>query len=431
MKRWNRADAALLLALLAFLAALGLHLYAPHSLWADGLLFCAEGALVGGVADWFAVTALFRKPLGFPYHTAILPNRRVAFIKASVQMVQKEIFSRRKIFHHLERIHFLPMLLGWLEKEETRTRLTHGARTYIERHVLTERGAFDAADMAEKIRRALRQLPPAQFFTAFGGWLQRSGRDRVILSALATGFRERVESPAMHEAIEAWLTKYEEERTASDGAWLISWLAKAVNIVNMDEAATLLQKQLSSVLTKLSEEGSSLQQDVLTIFYERAATLNEDASFHELVQELYVSLIEDLPLEKALQEAWNTLRDRLSGQDLAGDELDTTLPMLRSRLTEILEEEYGRALLLLKEDEALRGKVGHFLYELIARSALHAQTLIGVIVERVLSRLTDAELNRLVYDKVAPDLIWIRINGVLLGTIIAFAVFWLLKLIGH
>ncbi len=431
MKRWNRADASLFLAFLAFLAALALHLHAPHSLWADGLLFCAEGALVGGVADWFAVTALFRKPLGFPYHTAILPNRRVAFIKASVRMVQKEIFSRRKIFHHLERIHFLPMLLKWLEKEETRTRLTLGARTYIERHVLTERAAFDAADMAEKLRAMLRQLPPTQFFAALGGWLQRSGRDKAILAALAVSFRERVESLAMHEAIEAWLTKYEEERTESDGAWLLSWIAKATNIVNMDEAATLLQKQLANVLTKLAEEDSHLQQDVLSIFYERAASLGKDSSFHELVQELYENLVADLPLERALQEAWNTLRDRLSGQMAGEQEPDTTFPMLRSRLTEILEQEYARALLLLKEDDALRGKVGHFLYELIARSALHAQTLIGVIVERVLSRLTDAELNRLVYDKVAPDLVWIRINGVMLGTIIAFAVFWVLRFIDH
>ena len=422
MKEWNRADGTLLLAFLAFLLALAIHLHAPHALWADGLLFAAEGALVGGVADWFAVTALFRKPLGFPYHTAILPRRRLAFINASVRMVQKEIFSRRKIFHHLERIHFLPMLLGWLEKEETRIRLTQGARRYIERHVLSEHSALDAGAMAQKIRRTLLKLPPEQFFVALGGWLQRSGRDKVLLAALATAFRERVETPAMHKAIEAWLTKYEEERTESDGAWILSWIAKATNIVNMEEAAALLQKQLVSLLKRLAEEDSPLQQEVLAIFYERARTLGEDAAFSGLVQELYENLVADLPLEKALQEAWSALRSRLSEQP-GGGELDAPLPMLRSRLTEILEQEYARALVLLKEDEALRGRVGHFLYELIARSALHAQTLIGIIVERVLSRLTDAELNRLVYDKVAPDLIWIRINGVLLGTIIACLVF--------
>ena len=75
-KSWNKADRVLFLAFLVFLLALFVHLQLPHSVFASGFLFCAEAALVGGIADWFAVTALFRKPLGFPYHTAILPRRR-------------------------------------------------------------------------------------------------------------------------------------------------------------------------------------------------------------------------------------------------------------------------------------------------------------------------------------------------------------------
>ncbi len=68
---WNKADKTLLLALVVFFFSLCVHLQYPHSVVADGMLFCAEAALVGGIADWFAVTALFRKPRGFPYHTAI------------------------------------------------------------------------------------------------------------------------------------------------------------------------------------------------------------------------------------------------------------------------------------------------------------------------------------------------------------------------
>ena len=101
---FNKADKTLLIVFILFLGIMYLHLCYPHSLAVDGLLFASEAALVGGIADWFAVTALFRKPLGFPYHTAILPRRREAFIEASVTLVQQEFFSRRKIFHHLEKI---------------------------------------------------------------------------------------------------------------------------------------------------------------------------------------------------------------------------------------------------------------------------------------------------------------------------------------
>ena len=104
--------------------------------------------------------------------------------------------------------------------------------------------------------------------------------------------------------------------------------------------------------------------------------------------------------------------------------------MLHSRLAEILEAEYDRAIALMETDEELRHTVGHFLYDLIARSALHAQTLVGVIVESVLGRLTDEQLNHLVYDKVEPDLLWIRMNGSIVGAGIGL-VMYLLLLVFH
>ena len=94
MNRWNNADTTLLCAALCFLVAVGFKIIYPESILAEGFLFVTEAAMVGGIADWFAVTALFKKPLGFPFHTAILPKRREEFVSASTKMVQNEFFSR-------------------------------------------------------------------------------------------------------------------------------------------------------------------------------------------------------------------------------------------------------------------------------------------------------------------------------------------------
>ena len=67
---WNKADKTLLFAAVLFAFTLCLYLSFPGSVFARCVLFCAEAALVGGVADWFAVTALFEKPLGFPWQAA-------------------------------------------------------------------------------------------------------------------------------------------------------------------------------------------------------------------------------------------------------------------------------------------------------------------------------------------------------------------------
>lgn len=64
----------------------------------------AEAAVVGGVADWFAVTALFGKPLGFPWHTAliaILTRGRV--ISAVADMIEHELLSVNSIKERIEK----------------------------------------------------------------------------------------------------------------------------------------------------------------------------------------------------------------------------------------------------------------------------------------------------------------------------------------
>ena len=119
-QNWNTADKTLLCSVFAFLTALGFYILYPNNIISEGILFVTEAALVGGVADWFAVTALFKKPLGFPFHTAILPNRRQDFIDASVNMVQNEFFSSRSIFKKLSNLHLLPNLLEYLKKPDIR-----------------------------------------------------------------------------------------------------------------------------------------------------------------------------------------------------------------------------------------------------------------------------------------------------------------------
>ena len=65
---------------------------------------------------------------------------------------------------------------------------------------------------------------------------------------------------------------------------------------------------------------------------------------------------------------------------------------------------------------------------MVARTALAAQGMVGVIVRNVLGRLTDEQLNHLVYDKVEPDLLWIRMNGSIVGSGIGLCLFLVLQI---
>ena len=425
---WNKADKTLLFAAAVFLLSLCLHLSYPDRVVADGFLFISEAALVGGIADWFAVTALFRKPLGFPYHTAILPNRRKEFVQASVTMVQKEFFSRRKIFRHLGRLHLMPMLMEWLDQRETREQMLRRLLHYTRDLLLQQDRGQQAKFLSEQLRRALRETPATSMLQACGAWMKASGRDKDILERLAAAAHTYAERPEIRKSLQSMLEAYEEEKVKSPMAMLMAGFAQALDLVNFEEAAALMQQQLLAMIDALGTRDSELQAEILQLFYEKTEELGKSQEFQRLAGELRDALVEELPLEEAVSRALEHVQADFLGAEDAEKAMEN-LPVVRSRLLEVFASEYYRALKLLQEDETLRKSVEHFLYDLLARSALHAQSLVGVVVTNVLDRLTDEQLNHLVYDKVEPDLLWIRMNGSIVGSAIGFVLFLCLQMV--
>ena len=426
--RWNKADKTLLFAAAVFLFSVCLHLSYPDRVVADGFLFISEAALVGGIADWFAVTALFRKPLCFPYHTAILPNRRKEFVQASVTMVQKEFFSRRKIFRHLGRLHLMPMLMEWLDQRETREQMLRRLLHYTRDLLLQQDRGQQAKFLSEQLRHALRGTPATSMLQACGAWMKASGRDKDILERLAAAAHTYAERPEIRKSLQSMLEAYEEEKVKSPMAMLMAGFAQALDLVNFEEAAALMQQQLLAMIDALGTRDSELQAEILQLFYEKTEELGKSQEFQRLAGELRDALVEELPLEEAVSRALEHVQADFLGAEDAEKAMEN-LPVVRSRLLEVFASEYYRALKLLQEDETLRKSVEHFLYDLLARSALHAQSLVGVVVTNVLDRLTDEQLNHLVYDKVEPDLLWIRMNGSIVGSAIGFVLFLCLQMV--
>ncbi len=420
---WNKADKTLLCAAAVFLFSLCLHLQYRESLLAEGFLFCAEAALVGGIADWFAVTALFRKPLGFPYHTAILPRRREAFIKASVTMVQKEFFSRRKIIHHIEKLHVLPMLMDWLHEPATRQQMLQRLMDYAKDFLMNQDRQEQVDMIAGRLRNTLLQASPDEFLAEVGKWMRESGRDKEFLQYVAMYVREYLEQPATKTAILGMLEQYEKECTKSTLELLLAGIAEALDFVNLEEAAEIMQKQLLRLADELAEVDSPLQRGILALFYEKAEDLGKDPEFRSLIAEMKEDIVRELPLNEAVSLAMMNI-----SESFGADSRTDSLPALRKGFLDIFSEEYARCLEMVHTDGRLRHTVEHFLYDIVVRSALHAQNMVGEIVEDVLRRMTDEQLNHLVYDKVEPDLLWIRMNGSIVGSGIGAVLFVMLVL---
>ena len=130
----------------------------------------AEAAMVGGVADWFAVTALFRRPLGLPIpHTALIVERKDQFAATLGQFVQENFLTADVLAERIRSAGLVPRLAAWLADEDNAARLAgHAADVVVTaadalrdedvQRVLTAEltRAAEAVEVAPLAGRALR-----------------------------------------------------------------------------------------------------------------------------------------------------------------------------------------------------------------------------------------------------------------------------------
>src|SRR6202042_1483319 len=102
---------------------LGVTVAGAHGTFLGYVQAGAEASMVGGVADWFAVTALFRRPLGLPIpHTALIVERKDQFAATLGQFVQENFLSGDILSDRIQSAHLVPRLAAWLADEANAAR---------------------------------------------------------------------------------------------------------------------------------------------------------------------------------------------------------------------------------------------------------------------------------------------------------------------
>ncbi|MBV2204078.1 MAG: DUF445 domain-containing protein, partial [Pseudomonas sp.] len=163
--------AGLLLLLAALLYVIATHFEAAHPAWGYLASF-AEAAMVGAIADWFAVTALFRHPLGLPIpHTAIIPRSKARIGQSLSGFITTHFLATPLVLAKLQELDLAARLAGWLRHpanaEAVGRQLTGVAhfgiaalhdervRAFVEAKVI---GRVRKFDLAPPLAQALRVL---------------------------------------------------------------------------------------------------------------------------------------------------------------------------------------------------------------------------------------------------------------------------------
>lgn len=398
-QKWNKADKTLLAAAAVFAFALCLHVQYKSSVFAAGFLFCAEAALVGGIADWFAVTALFEKPLGFPWHTAILPRRRQSFIEATGRMLQREFFGKKALVAKVRKVNFAARLLAWLAEEENKDMLATWLADSGKKWLKANDGL-----LTDRLGRQLQELAGAQVPVDKVRSFQLYGVKKL---------EEAVRQPEFADKIRNGLEGYIDSKLQGPMAMMMAGFAQSMNMINTEEAAGLIRDKCLLFLSRVQEEESEEAGQLMLISEKFLQFLQKNFAAKQELDKVLLNSVQRLNLSEYL---FNTT-DGVSGANAP----EVRLKELSRGIIEVV---YG----MLLENSSLQAELNGICYQLTARGAMQAQEMLGTIADDVLGTMTDEQINRLVYDKAEPDLLWIRMNGSIVGAAIGLVIFAILQL---
>ena len=201
-----KAIALGLLLLAALLYAMATHLLPSHPGWGYLAAF-AEAAMVGAIADWFAVTALFRHPLGLPIpHTAIIPRKQARLGQNLADFICTHFLATPQVLAKLEAFDTAARLAGWL-RQPSNAEALGGQLVGVARY-----GIHALRD--ERVRRFIQRSATAKLrevdLAALGGQLldllTHERRHQAMLDELLAQLDELLQDEAVQQRIAAGLS---------------------------------------------------------------------------------------------------------------------------------------------------------------------------------------------------------------------------------
>jgi uncharacterized membrane-anchored protein YjiN (DUF445 family) len=392
MKR--RATGLLVVMAVAFVV---ITVFGDNTGWTGYVQAAVAASLVGGVADWFAVTAVFRHPLGVPIpHTAVIVERKDKFGETLGAFVQENFLSSDAMTARLREAHLSRRLGDWLaDRAHAET---------VARHVAD--AAVQLADMLrdedvqgmlhEQVRRGLENVPLAPLAGKVLRGATEEGRHQELFDAVLRGVGR-----SLDEHRETLRSRFEEE-----SPW---WVPTAIDHRIFDRLLDGLCSFFDSVNADPNHELRTGLDDWINQLAER---LEHSPEYRARGEQLKGELLDHPELRDWLGSLWIDAKAALRSQ-AADPESE-----LRQRLADAIVAAGRR----LRNDPALAAKVDDVIEWGVRYVGEHFHAEIAGLVSGTLARWDAEETSRKLELLLGPDLQFIRINGTVVGGLAGLAI---------
>ena len=393
--RTARRRATGLLLLFAVIYVLATHYGHLHGSLAWVAAF-SEADMVGALADWYAVVALFRHPLGLRRmpHTAIIPRNKDRIADNLGEFVQGEFFSTDRIVAVVDAVDPARRAATWLAAHDNAHRLAAWAR----QGVRNAGGLLNEDEVRAYLQRTVSRQVLATDLAGLAGTvlasLTRSRRHQDVLDLLLQYMAGQLKRPELQETLNTvfaeklplYFSRLKHWAGTKGGTFTARTLAELLEEVH-DDPAHPLREHFDAWLEEFSQK------------------LRTDPGYRYQLEQLTRKIAQHPALSRYVDDVWREWRAALA-RDLESDQ---------SRLESFLTRQIMRFGEVLEHDEAMREWVNERARRHVPRIVDRYRHRLGQFIADKMKEWNETELVEKLELNIGADLQYIRINGALVG----------------
>ena len=365
--------------------------------WVSYLRAAAEAGMIGGLADWFAVTALFRRPLGLPIpHTAIIPTRKDAIGASLGEFVGDNFLSDEVVRNKINSADIALRFGNWLSQAKNSKQVADELAGVIA--WATSLG--DDEDISEVIEESFR----------------RTAQNFDIAKPLGILLIKAVENDAhtpivdmLAKAIENWL----ETDPARAKGWIDKQLPKWLPGLGKDKAGEWLYERLIELSKEVQVDYEHpIRRSIERLLNRFAEQLQSDPVIIERINRAKMRLVDRPEVRHTISDIWITTKQTLR------EEASDSNSELRIRVTTLLANFGSR----IATDIELQQTIDSAIENATAHLVDTYRDEIAAIISDTVSRWDAGDTAKKIELQVGRDLQFIRVNGTIVGALAGIAI---------
>jgi uncharacterized membrane-anchored protein YjiN (DUF445 family) len=369
--------------------------------WLGFVRAFAEAAMVGGIADWFAVTALFRHPLGLPIpHTAIVASRKDRIGTALGNFVQRNFLTRDVVAGKIAAMQLGDRAAQWLARPENSRRLARHAAHGLSGAVSVMHDDDVQAMVDRSIVSRLRRMQAAPLMARLFELMTTGGRHQALLDdALRLAAKFLYENEAMLR-----------ERVKAESPW---WVPGAVDSRVGDKIVSGVEKTLVAVAADPDHPLRQRYDEAVDRF---VSSLRENPETIARFEQIKLDVLAHPGVADFAREVWGDVKEKIAHYaERRADDAEPEPDQLEQWLAGL-----GHKVL---EDPVLSAKVNGWIVEIVSYSVEQAREEVAKLISATVAAWDADATSRKIELQIGRDLQFIRINGTIVGGLVGLILY--------